>query len=234
MSNSYFEFKQFRVDQEKTPMKAGTDGVLLGAWFPLTPGMTVLDIGTGTGLIALMAAQRGALSVTAVEINPEAAAQACQNVANSRWNGVIRVENTDIAVFEPHCCFDRIVCNPPYFCNSLLGPDGGRNMARHTDSLSFDVLARCSYSLLKDNGILSVVLPTNAVGTFQKQAQLAGFCLLHITHVVTVSGKAPKRSLLSFSKQYVPMQSDTLNMRDSQGNETPEYIELVKEFYLNY
>lgn len=234
MSNTYFEFKQFRVEQESTPMKAGTDGVLLGAWFPVAPGMSVLDIGTGTGLIALMAAQRGAMSVTAVEINPDAAAEARLNAGNSRWNGIIHVVNSDIADFEPGCCFDRIVCNPPYFCNSLQGPNGGRNMARHTDSLSFDMLARCSFRLLSDSGVLSVVLPTDAAQSFQKQAQLAGFSLSGITHVVTVCGKAPKRTLMSFSKHYVPLESGTLIIRDSQGNETPEYINLVKEFYLKY
>ena len=97
MSNQYFDFKQFRIEQDKCSMKVGTDGVLLGSWFALEPGMSVLDIGTGTGLVALMAAQRGAGRVTAVEIDPDAAAQATQNVKKSPWAGLINVVNADIA-----------------------------------------------------------------------------------------------------------------------------------------
>ena len=132
-------------------MKVGTDGVLLGAWFPLQEGCTVLDIGTGTGLIAIMAAQRGAGRVTAVEIDPDSAVQARANAANSPWADRIDVVCSDIALFNAGFRYDRIVCNPPYFRDSLRSPDSGRNTARHNDSLSFETLSACASRLLADS-----------------------------------------------------------------------------------
>ena len=234
MSNQHFDFKRFRIEQDRCSMKVGTDGVLLGAWFNLEPGMSVLDIGTGTGLIALMAAQRGAGSVTAVEIDPDAAGQALENVRRSEWADWIEVVNADIAHFTPLYVFDRIVCNPPYFRDSLRCPDAGRNAARHNDSLSFETLARCSASLLAPDGLLCLVMPFDAVSVFTKCAALAGLYLCRRTDVVTAPGKTPKRSLLAFRKQSDELQSDTLSICGPDGMETSEYVNLVNDFYLKY
>ena len=213
-------------------MKVGTDGVLLGAWFNLEPGMSVLDIGTGTGLIALMAAQRGAGSVTAVEIDPDAAGQALENVRRSEWADRIEVINADIALFTARTGFDRIVCNPPYFRDSLRCPDAGRNTARHNDSLSFETLVRCSASLLAPDGLLCLVMPFDAVSVFTKCAALAGLYLCRRTDLVTAPGKTPKRSLLASRKQSDELQSDTLSICGPDGKETSEYVNLVNDFYL--
>ena len=215
-------------------MKVGTDGVLLGAWFNLEPGMSVLDIGTGTGLIALMAAQRGAGSVTAVEIDPDAAGQALENVRRSEWADRIEVINADIALFTARTGFDRIVCNPPYFRDSLRCPDAGRNTARHNDSLSFETLVRCSASLLAPDGLLCLVMPFDAVSVFTKCAALAGLYLCRRTDLVTAPGKTPKRSLLASRKQSDELQSDTLSICGPDGKETSEYVNLVNDFYLKY
>ena len=215
-------------------MKVGTDGVLLGAWFNLESGMSVLDIGTGTGLIALMAAQRGAGRVTAVEIDPDAAGQALENVRRSEWADWIEVINADIALFAARTGFDRIVCNPPYFRDSLRCPDAGRNAARHNDSLSFETLARCSASLLAPDGLLCLVLPFDAVAVFEKCAVSAGLILCRRTDVVTAPGKMPKRSLVAFGKQSQELKTDVLAISDSTGKETPDYVELVRNFYLKY
>ena len=234
MSNQYFEFKRFRIEQESCSMKVGTDGVLLGAWFPLEADMSVLDIGTGTGLIALMAAQRGAGSVTAVEIDADAADQARCNAANSPWSSLIRVECTDISDFTAVSGFDRIVCNPPFFRNSLRCPDAGRNTARHNDSLSFEKLSGRAAALLADGGMLCVVLPFDASESFVKCALAEGLNLCRKTDIITAPGKSPKRSLLAFTKQNSGLETDVICMYDSDGKESSEYVELVRDFYLKY
>ena len=233
MSNPYFDFKRFRIEQDRCSMKVGTDGVLLGAWFPLEPGMSVLDVGTGTGLIAIMAAQREAGKVTAVEIEPDAAVQAAENVSHSEWAGRIEVLNSDIALFTAEYGFDRIVCNPPYFRDSLRCPDVGRNAARHNDSLSYETLARCSAKLLAPDGLLCLVLPYDSVDVFVKCAAVEGLFMCRRTDVVTAQGKVPKRSLVAFGKQSVILQTDVLTICGLDGKETQEYIDIVREFYLN-
>ena len=215
-------------------MKVGTDGVLLGAWFPIERGMRVLDIGTGTGLVALMAAQRGAGSVTAVDIDPDAAEQAGQNVACSPWAGTVHVECVDIGSFVTECRFDRIVCNPPYFRDSLRSPDSGRNTARHNDSLNYETLVLCADRLLADDGRLCVVLPFDATEDFIKCAAATGLDLCLRTDVVTAPGKTPKRSLMAFGKSCSKLETGVLEICGSDGKETPEYINLVRDFYLNY
>ena len=232
MSNQYFDFKRFRIEQDRCSMKVGTDGVLLGAWFPMEWGKNVLDIGTGTGLVAIMAAQRGAGSVVAVEIDPDAAAQAGMNAAASPWADKITVICEDIARFTVRSGFDRIVCNPPYFRDSLRCPDAGRNTARHNDSLSYETLARCSAALLTPDGLLCVVLPFDAVCEFSKTAVVEGLNLYMRTDVITAPGKLPKRSLLAFSKNSGEPRTDVLAICDSDGKETSDYINLVREFYL--
>lgn len=215
-------------------MKVGTDGVLLGAWFPMERGFSVLDVGTGTGLVAIMAAQRGAGSVTAVEIDPEASLQASENAANSPFKDRISVQCADFAHFTAQLRFDRIVCNPPYFRDSLRCPDAGRNTARHNDSLSYETLTLCAASMLAPDGLLCVVLPFDAVGEFTKCALAVGLNLCLETDVITALGKRPKRSLLAFSKQCHELRTDVLSMCDSDGNETSDYVNLVRDFYLKY
>lgn len=232
MSNQYFDFKRFRIEQDRCSMKVGTDGVLLGAWFPMEWGLSVLDIGTGTGLIALMAAQRGAGSVTAVEIDPDASAQAADNAARSDWADIITVVNADIAHFNAGRRFDRIVSNPPYFRDSLRCPDAGRTTARHNDSLSFETLARCSADMLEPDGLLCVVIPFESVGEFANSAAGAGLNLRKRIDVVTSAGKTPKRSLLAFGKSYSELETGVLEMFDSDGKETSDYLGHVRDFYL--
>jgi len=234
MSNSWFRFKQFNIEQERCSMKVGTDGVLLGAWFPLDHGCSVLDIGTGTGLVALMAAQRGAVSVTAVDIDADAVLQARQNAAASAWANKVEVICQDIATFNTDIRFDRIVCNPPFFRDSLRSPDAGRNTARHNDSLSFETLAQRAASLLAPGGLFCLVLPYDAVEVFIRCAAAAGLDMCKRTDVVTAPGKMPKRSLVAFGKSCPAIERDVLQMCGPDGKETPQYVELVKDFYLKY
>lgn len=234
MSNSWFRFKRFTINQEDCAMKVGTDGVLLGAWADIQPGCHVLDVGTGTGVIALMAAQRGAGHVTAIEIDAPAAAQAARNAAQSEWADRIEVLPVDVARYVPDSKFDRILSNPPYFRDSLRSPDLGRNAARHNDSLSYETLISCSVSLLAPDGLLCVVLPSDSVQEFVRCALLSGLYLSGRTDVVTVPGRNPKRSLLEFSNHAAQPRTDVLSIRDGDGNESAEYINLVRDFYLKY
>lgn len=215
-------------------MKVGTDGVLLGAWFPMRAGCSVLDIGTGTGLIALMAAQRGASRVAAVEIDPDAANQARANAARSPWADRIEVLCADIAHFNSDSRFDRIVCNPPYFRDSLRSPDAGRNAARHNDTLSFETLSACASGLLADDGLFCLVLPWDSVETFSMCAAVHGLFISHRTDVVTAPGKLPKRSLVELGRSVTCTKTDLVEICGSDGNETSDYINHVKDFYLKY
>ena len=234
MSNSWFRFKRFLVNQEDCAMKVGTDGVLLGAWADIRPGCHVLDVGTGTGIIALMATQRGAGHVTAIEIDAIAAAQAARNAANSEWADRIEVVSADVADYVTGAKFDRILSNPPYFRDSLRSPDMGRNAARHNDSLSYETLIRCSASLLAPGGQLCVVLPYDSVREFVRCTQMEGLYLVRRTDVVTAPGRNPKRSLLAFSSTAAQLETDVLAIRDENGNESVDYINLVRDFYLKY
>lgn len=234
MSNNWFKFKRFTVNQEDCAMKVGTDGVLLGAWADIPQGCSVLDIGTGTGLIALMAAQKGAGSVTAVEFDVAASVRAASNVAVSEWADRIAVINCDIADYHPDTKYDRILSNPPYFRDALRSPDYGRNLARHNDSLSYETLIGCSASMLADNGTLSVVLPYDEVEEFVRRAQTGGLYMSKRTDVMTSRCNNPKRSLLTFSSVVVQPVTDVLRMRDDTGEETSDYINLVKDFYLRF
>jgi tRNA1Val (adenine37-N6)-methyltransferase len=233
-SNSYFQFKQFVVNQEDCAMKVGTDGVLLGAWFDFKENGSVLDIGTGTGLIALMAAQRGADSVVAVEIDEKAARQAAENVASSKWKDIVTVVHSDIACFSDDKRFDAVVCNPPFFRDSLRSPDSVRSQARHNDTLSYEKLAEMANSLLSDSGLFSLVLPYDMVDTFISVAAKNGLYLCKRTNVVTRKGNLPKRVLLSLCKQVKVCVTDELVMFDELNNETSEYISIVRDFYLKY
>ena len=137
-----FRFKQFAVRQDRCPMKVGTDGVLLGAWAEVRPGdRRMLDVGTGTGLIALMLAQRSAARITAVDVDAECATQAAENFAASPWADRLDAVAVAVQRYDPVERFDLIVSNPPYYVDSLLSPDEGRNTARHAAGLPFGELA---------------------------------------------------------------------------------------------
>lgn len=276
MSNSWFKFKRFTVMQDRCAMKVGTDGVLLGAWAPLDGGLPLLDIGAGTGIVSLVAAQRlsvvmmethtatcgesNALKwVTAVELDPDAAAQAAVNFESSPWAGCIECICCDVNDFNLAAGMDSgavtgldsvgvarlgsdaasgrygtILCNPPYFRDSLRCPDGSRNAARHGDSLNFEDLGRCVARLLSPDGLFSAVIPFDAVRDFVRAMAVSSLYPVRQTDVCTKVGKSPKRSLVSFSFKVSPCRKDSISILDSEGCETPEYVSLVKDFYLKY
>ena len=160
-SGSHFHFKKFSVAHDKSTHKVGTDGVLLGAWVSLEEVQRILDVGTGTGVISLMLAQRTPETVTidAVEIEEDDALQAAENVRQSPWPEKIKVYHKTIQAFSPGKKYDLIISNPPFFVESWLPPEKKRSQARHTEQLSFEELLESATRLLSANGRLAVILP---------------------------------------------------------------------------
>ena len=243
MSNSFFQFKQFRIEQGGVAMKVGTDGVLLGAWCRVEAGQhRILDAGTGSGVIALMAAQRRAAENTnflidALEIDAEAARQAAANVAASPWANHIRVFHTDFQSFashpENHQRYDHIVSNPPYYTDSLRNPDAGRARARHTDTLPYDALAEGAMRLLAPGGFFSLILPVVESEKFIMKALSAGLHPRRRTEVTTTPGAPPKRILLEWGLEITTPETDTLTLSDASGTFSEAYRTLTREFYLH-
>lgn len=234
MSNSYFQFKQFVVRQDRCAMKVGTDGTLLGAW--ARGGRTVLDIGTGTGLLALMMAQRfPKVRVTAIDIDAEAVVQARENVEASPFSNRITVVEGDITASFSNSStlpFDAIVCNPPYFNDSLTCPDRQRTTARHTTTLSYADLMAVARQLLADDGELSVVIPFDCKARLESEAALAGLFKCRECSVRTTSRKAPRRHLLAFSRHPARLEVTEGVLETSPGQRSDWYHELTKDFYL--
>ena len=216
-------------------MKVGTDGVLLGAW--AQGGQRILDAGTGTGIIALMMAQRCPEAlVTAIDIDEGAVRQARQNVAQSPFSERVRVvqetlqEFGGVNGFNGHDgldgSYDAIVSNPPFFIDSLAAPDEQRNMARHTQTLSYAELMQAAYRLLVDDGELSVVVPFDYRKRMEDEACFVGFFPSRVCAVKTTERKPAKRYLLAFRKRPCPCQQEQLTIGDER------YQALTQEFYL--
>lgn len=218
-----FKFKQFIIQQDQCAMKVGTDGVLLGAW--AIGGKKILDVGTGTGVVALMMAQRFPdAQITALDIDAGAVQQAKDNVKNSPFNNQIVVLQEAIQVHEGE--YDAIVSNPPYFVDSLPAPNVQRNIARHSETLSYAELMQASYRLLKDDGELSVVVPFDYKKRMEDEAIFVGFFPHKVLGVRTVAKRLAKRYLLSFVKHPIEVEHLIITIGDE------EYKELTKDFYL--
>lgn len=161
MSNHYFQFKQFTIHQDKCAMKVSTDACIQGAWTPIANDVVdVLDIGTGTGLLSLMLAQRNSsIHIDAIELDADAAIQAKENASASPWADRVQMMQGDVTTHQFTKQYDMVICNPPFFNNSLLGDDAQRNSVRHTISLSYDALLAVLQNVLKPTGYAAVLLP---------------------------------------------------------------------------
>ena len=234
MPNSYFQFKQFTIEQDRCAMKVGTDGVLLGAWTDVSDAQSILDIGTGTGLIALMLAQRSSAAIYGIEIDENATAQAVENVNNSPWSERIKIETVSLQTFvkNTNCRFDLIVSNPPYFNKSLKNPNAQRSVARHMDSLSQKDLITAACALLSVVGRLSVILPTAEGLEFILQAKEFGLYCSKKTRVIPRIGALEKRLLLEFSRIKDVCKEDYLLIEKERHDYSDEFRSLTKEYYL--
>lgn len=237
MPNPYFRFKQFAVFHDRCAMKVGTDGVLLGAWTDTTNTRHILDVGTGTGLIALMLAQRSQAQIDAVEIDEEACIQARENVARaSGWQERIQVYHCAIQDYATHCLkrYDLIVANPPFFQNAYKSPKEARVVARHRDSLEQIELLQVAQQLLHQEGRLVVIYPTEEAKSFREKAAAFGlFCNRELGVKPTL--KSPiKRIVMELGKSQFPHHSTTLTIEAARHIYTAEFIALIKDFYLKY
>lgn len=231
-----FRFKHFEIDDSHSAMKIGTDGVLLGAWARVDGCGSVLDVGTGTGLIALMVAQRSAqAAITAIDIDAAAASEARHNADGSLWGDRIVTLHADIRSFSSSQRFDHIVSNPPYFIDSMLSPDAARSMARHTTTLSFEELVDAAERLLCDGGRLSVVLPVDGAARFRRVA-FGRLWLSRQCDVYSREGELPRRVLMEFVRTTEPLmpRCNTLAIYEANGGYTEKYRRLTEDFYLSF
>ncbi len=233
--NNYFKFKQFTVIQEHSAMKVGIDAVLLGAWAGIQEAKSILDVGTGTGLIALMMAQRSNAKITAVEIDESACREALMNIQNSPWPDQIEVCHTTFQEFQQVTDqrFDHIVSNPPYFENSSRPEELNRRNARHNDELPFNDLIERSTKLLQPSGHLSVILPVNVSEKFVKTAGYLGLFLNRTTWVKHKPEKPFHRRLLEFSRNKTA-QDESILVIESKREYTDDYKNMTREFYLAF
>ena len=234
-----FRFKQFYIEDSKCAMKVGTDGVLLGAWCPLDryadriqnteyrPNYKILDVGTGSGLIARMMMQRfPEAEVEGIDIDEAAVEQAIENG--------VRAYISRLQEWKKEDGYDLIVSNPPYFQNSLKNPDKGRELARHTDSLSYEELIDHSARLLREEGQLALILPADKELEMRQIAASKNLFLTHVTRVYSKESKPARRVLLAFRYQIsdISQTEDTLVLEDEKGGRSTAYQELTKDFYL--
>jgi tRNA1Val (adenine37-N6)-methyltransferase len=228
-----FRFKQFEVAHDKCAMKVGTDGVLLGAWAKHSAPQSILDIGTGSGLIALQLAQRfSAAKITGIDIDSSAVKQANQNFKNSTWSKRLIAIKVNLDQFE-HPPFDLIVSNPPFFNGTYTSGNQERDTARQNTSLSPTLLFQKVSALLATDGHFCCIIPTEHKAEYISIAASFGVFLNQELRVKGHPNKPYKRELLQFSKQESELISDSLTIETDKRHEyTAQYLTLVKDFYL--
>ena len=233
MENTGFRFKEFTIQHDRCAMKVGTDGVLLGAWSNVAQASRILDIGTGTGLVALMVAQRSNASIVALDIDKDAVEQAKVNVENSPWKDRIVVMEQDFNTFAPKETFDLIVSNPPYFVDSLTCPEKQRTLARHNNTLGYDELLGGVAKLLSDDGRFCLIVPVDVSESIKAKAALLGLFVQKQLDVITAPGKLPKRILIEFAfHDTEQIEWLELLIEEKRHQYSLEYIALTRDYYL--
>lgn len=236
MSNPYFNFKKFTVYHDRCAMKVGTDGVLLGAWVKIRRAKNALDVGTGTGLIALMLSQRSdaLLPIDAIDIDVDAILQTKENIERAVLFNNVKCVHSSLQDYSIVCNkrYDLIVSNPPYFSFSLHSPNGQRTLARHTDSLPMVEFMQISASFLSTEGYLSIIFPYTEKDLLIELAENSGLYASRITNVYPTPHSQPKRVLLEFSVLKHEVEISDLIIERERHIYTEDFSELVKDFYL--
>jgi len=235
MANDWFRFREFLVEQDQCAMKVGTDSILLGAWCGIENCSNILDIGTGTGIIALMCAQRSSASVFGIEIDQKAAEQSKRNFAQSPWPDRLTLINGDIrdSTALPLQKFDLLVCNPPYFADSLLSRDKDRNKARHNTTLNLNELIISGIELISRKGKICLILPPDRFEEIEQSFDKKNLKLIRKTTVSSRPGTRIIRVMAEWA--FIPKKPviSHLNIYKENSNEYhPEFDSLTKAFYL--
>ena len=237
MPNESFAFKQFTIKQDRCAMKVNTDAVLLGAWVIPNGSKNILEIGTGTGVIALMLAQKSDAKIVAIDIDKESTEQARLNVSESIFKNieVLHLSFQDLTQ-SSNQKFNLIVTNPPYFIGSLKTNNYGRTNARHTDMLSFEDIITGVKKLLDEKGKFCLILPTKEAAIFREMAQLKGLYLSKLLRIRTRSDRdTEKRHLMQFEFKETEFSESTLVIESDRAmNYSEEYKKLTKDYYLNF
>jgi tRNA1Val (adenine37-N6)-methyltransferase len=237
MSDNYFKFKQFTVHQEHAPFKITTDSVMLGAWADFEGAKNSLDIGAGTGILSLMAAQRIDAQIVALEPEPGSFIQAGLNIANSQWHDRITLVNNTVQEYNPdgNLLFDVIITNPPFFNDSLPNPDAGKARARHSLTLSHHELLEAALRLMTPSGTMQLVLPVNEASLLIDKAISFGFHCQRRLNVKPTPTLPPARVLMALGYENMTLAESTIVIeKGGRHNYSEEYVSLTKDFYLKF
>ncbi|MBN2613077.1 MAG: methyltransferase [Bacteroidales bacterium] len=237
MPNPFFHFKQFTVYHDKCAMKIGTDGVLLGAWVKVKNKENILDVGTGTGIIAIMAAQRSNALIDAVEIDENACMQASENIASCPWHERIHLEHMSFQDFAKQCKkkYDLIVSNPPFFKNQYRPSEKSRSIARHDDALPLEQLVSDASGLLNPDGSMALIIPSELLSCCEKYLSDKALFITRKLNVMPAPEKPVKRILLEAERSARKVSEDYLAIEKGPRHDYTEmYKELTRDFYLAF
>ncbi|MFC2115356.1 tRNA1(Val) (adenine(37)-N6)-methyltransferase [Bacteroidota bacterium] len=236
MANPWFRFKQFQIRQDGPGFKVGTDGVLLGAWADITGVNAILDVGTGTGLLALMLAQRCKAKLIALEISKPSYEQAIENVNASPWKDRITILHCPVQDFMAEQKFDLIISNPPFFHDSYKPTDKNKIISRHDDTLSLEELAMAAIRNLNAKGKLCLVLPLEESRDFERISFEKGLFLHRVLEIRPTPRHSIKRRLMEFrlcQAQSVIHEDLTIEY-GKRHDYTDQYRDMCKDFYLAF
>ena len=234
MSKGTFRFKQFTIDQDQCAMKVGTDGFLLGALSPLNNPQRILDIGTGTGLVALMLAQQTTALVDALEIDQQAAVQANANFKASPWSDRMNLIPQAFEDFKTDERYDLIVSNPPYFIQAYISPNQQRNTARHAENDFLGVWMYKIRDLLNGKGRMSFIVPYDLYAKIVGHAQLVGLYQQQCIAIKSFEKDVPKRVIVVFGKEEEESLYNDFIIYEKVNSYTAGYKELAKPFFLYF
>ena len=235
MPNPDFHFKQFTIQQDRSALKVGTDGVLLGAWTNHAGARRILDIGTGTGLLALMAAQRNSETmIDAVEIDDASAEQATENAKASRWSDRVRIHRMDVRRMKVSEPYDLIISNPPFYAGEMVSADDRAVVAKHEAALGFKELMAVVNGCMGAEGRFSVILPTDREHVLRLYADAYGIRPLRRCVIRYLASRAPKRVMLEMWRGTPVLEHDEVTVEETPGNYSARYRELLADFMLQF